>query len=277
MSSIRLIAFDLDQTALNMKKEVTPETLRALTAAARAGIVLVPATGRFASAIPEVIRRISRYAITVNGAQVCDMQAQRALSKNEIPWEEAAAIMETLDGLGLQYDCYQNNWGYITRQYFEEIPTYYSDPGYLMLLRTLRTPVPELKAFLRDKKEPVQKLLIYTHTPQERLTLLERLPGLFPNYRITSSMPQVMELNAMGAHKGAGLCQLAKALQIPIAQTMAVGDGLNDKTMLEAAGVAVAMANSDPPVLAVADYITEHCDDDGFAHAVWRAMDGTYK
>ena len=55
MGQIKLVAFDLDGTLFNDKKEVTPETFATLERAAKMGIEIVPATGRFWNAIPEYL------------------------------------------------------------------------------------------------------------------------------------------------------------------------------------------------------------------------------
>lgn len=57
-SPIQLIALDLDGTLLNAKKELTPVCRQALESAADAGILIVPATGRFFDAMPEAVRAL---------------------------------------------------------------------------------------------------------------------------------------------------------------------------------------------------------------------------
>ena len=58
MNQIRLIAFDLDGTLLKDNKELTPRTLDALKKASKAGIYLVPTTGRLYDGVPEEIRTL---------------------------------------------------------------------------------------------------------------------------------------------------------------------------------------------------------------------------
>ena len=86
-SPIELIALDLDGTLLNAKKELTPVCRQALESAADAGILIVPATGRFFDAMPEAVRALPflRYAITINGAQALDIQRARSIYRAEIP------------------------------------------------------------------------------------------------------------------------------------------------------------------------------------------------
>jgi hydroxymethylpyrimidine pyrophosphatase-like HAD family hydrolase len=73
---------------------------------------------------------------------------------------------------------------------------------------------------------------------------------------------------APGASKGAALLALAERLGIPAAETFAIGDGLNDISMLTAAGVSVAMAGAPPSVRAAARFVTTSNDEEGFARAL---------
>jgi Cof subfamily protein (haloacid dehalogenase superfamily) len=73
---------------------------------------------------------------------------------------------------------------------------------------------------------------------------------------------------APGASKGAALLALAERLGIPAAETFAIGDGLNDISMLKAAGVSVAMAGAPPSVRAAARFVTSSNDEEGFARAL---------
>jgi hydroxymethylpyrimidine pyrophosphatase-like HAD family hydrolase len=67
---------------------------------------------------------------------------------------------------------------------------------------------------------------------------------------------------------------LARLLDIPIAQTMAIGDNLNDLELLAGAGIGVAMGNARPEVQAVARYITGSNAEDGVAMAIERHVLG---
>ena len=58
---------------------------------------------------------------------------------------------------------------------------------------------------------------------------------------------------------------MAARLGFDRTQTMAFGDGLNDITLLKAAGTGVAMGNAHPDVKKIADRVTADCDHDGVA------------
>ncbi len=267
---IRLIALDLDGTLLDSKKALSPRNLAALKAAAAQGIEIVPTTGRFFSGMPELVRKLPflRYAITINGAQIYDVARDEVLAREEIPLAQALAVMEYLEPMDLIYDCYVDNWGYITRSFQEKAAEFVPDPHFLRMLRVLRTPVEELKAYLRQRGQDVQKVIVFARSPGLQQRLLRELPRVFPNLLTTSSVPQNLEINGPRADKGYALTTLARHLGIPIEATMAIGDGLNDAAMLRAAGLGVAMENAHPDILALADARTGHCDRDGVAQAL---------
>jgi hydroxymethylpyrimidine pyrophosphatase-like HAD family hydrolase len=70
------------------------------------------------------------------------------------------------------------------------------------------------------------------------------------------------------ASKGSAMLTLAERRRIAASETFAIGDGLNDISMLMAAGVSVAMAGAPPTVRAAAQFVTSSNDEEGFARAL---------
>lgn len=267
---IRLIALDLDGTLLNTQKQLSEENRAALTRAARAGIHIVPTTGRFFDGMPDTVRALPfiRYAITINGAEVADRRTGEELYKADIPLERALELMRYLDTLPVIYDCYQDNAGWISEHLKARIDSTVKDPHFRKMLHELRKPVPELKAFVTERGRDIQKIQFFIPTPELRQELLETLPKMYPDLAVSSSVSENIEVNAAGATKGKALLGLAERLGIPREGTMAFGDGLNDLSMLEAAGVGVAMENACAEAKAAADYITLSNNDHGVAYAI---------
>lgn len=268
--SIKLLCFDLDGTFLDDRKNIPPENIRALEEAAARGVYIVPATGRIYTGLPEALRRPSymRWYITVNGAYVYDAVEDRTAVRAEIPLDLALRFYEYADTLNVLYDCYQDNWGYMTADMLKIAAKTIPDPGIRKLIVELRTPVPELKEYLREKGEPLQKLQLYFEDMDLRARELKELPGRFPELSISSSVPFNMEINAKAATKGQAMLALCKILGIRPEESMALGDGTNDLDMIRNAGVGVAMANADPALLNAADYVTGTNNACGFAKAV---------
>lgn len=272
MPDIRLIALDLDGTLLNSDKQLTQQNAQALACAAARGIEIVPTTGRFFSGMPEIIRSLPylHYAITINGAAVYDVRQDADIARAEIPLPLAVEIMRYLDTLPVIYDCYMNNWGWMTRAMQLRADAFAPDEHYLRMIRNLRTPVDDLKSYLLETGRDVQKIQLFLTDPALRLTLLRQLGGQFEGLCVSSSVPNNIEINSTDANKGEALRKLAAHLGLDISQTMAIGDGLNDLSMLRAAGIGVAMENACPEVKQAADYVTGSCDESGVAAAIRR-------
>lgn len=269
-NTIKLIALDLDGTLLNSRKELTPRTLRALERAAERGIEIVPSTGRFFKAMPEVIRQLPfiHYAITINGAQVYDIRKECPVAQAGIPYQQAVEIMSYLDTLPVIYDCYMNDWGWMTRSMQERAADFAPDEHYLKMLREVRSPVEDLKAYVLEQKTEVQKVQFFTWDMALREELLAHMDERFENIIVASSIQNNVEINNKDAHKGVALQRLAEYLNIPMEETMAFGDGLNDFSMLQTAGLGVAMANGHPTVKAAAKAVTLSCDEEGVAAGI---------
>ena len=269
---VRLIALDLDGTLLNSRKELPPEEYSALAEAAAAGIEIVPTTGRFFGGMPQAVRDLPflHYAITVNGAQVYDIRQDRAIARAEIPWQRAVEIMSWLDELPVIYDCFMDNWGWMSRSMWEKAADFAPDEHYLKMIRELRRPVDELKAFLTERKHDVQKVQFFCRDMALRQRLLREMPQQLPDIAVSSAISNNVELNCRDAHKGAALHALADYLGLPMEAIMAFGDGSNDVSMLRAAGIGVAMGNACDEARSAADQVTADCDHHGVAQGIRR-------
>ena len=269
---IRILSFDLDGTFLDDNKGIPPENLRALEAAAERGVWIVPATGRIVAGLPDVLRTLPfmRYYITANGSYVYDLREDRAVARAEIPHARALEFYRFADGIDALYDCYQDNWGYMTEWMYHEALRVIPNAGVRELIVKLRTPVPELKEYLAAKGADLQKLQLFFTDMDLRQRMIEELPGRFPDLAFSTSMPFNIEINARTATKGNALLALCRHLGLEPAQALALGDGTNDSDMLRSAGIGVAMENADEAVKAAADYVTGNNNDAGFARAVRR-------
>ena len=272
---IRIVALDLDGTLLDSQKRLSERNRASLARVAAQGVHVVPTTGRFFGMMPPAVRDLPfvRYAITINGAQVYDRATDETIVREEIPLDLALGIMETLDRYDVVYDCYRQSWGWMTAAQQAKAADYATDAHYLKMVREFRRPVPELKAHLRETaaEGDVQKIMLFaTNRDREAaadcLGRLAREVGVaFPSVKVTSSTWNNLEINIASAHKGRALQRFAEHLGLSLANCMAFGDGMNDFTMVEAAGCGVAMENAVPEVKRVAKLIAPANDADGVA------------
>ena len=269
MGKIKLIAFDLDDTVLNTQKKLTPETLRVLYRAAELGIEIVPSTGRFWGAVTDEIKNLPfvRYAVTLNGAAIFDVKSQKTIARFEIPSERAETMARVFDELPVIYDSIIDGQGYMNREFHERVKDITIGEWQYKIIYGLRKPVDDLHEII-NQSSGVQKMQIYTKDRDLRANLLAALPVVFPNSLFTSSVPNNIEINALKANKGDGLRFVVSHLGIEMSEAMAFGDGLNDISMIKAAGIGVAMGNAVREVKDVADHVTGTCDEDGVAEGI---------
>ena len=274
-SLIRIVALDLDGTLLDSEKRLSETNRDALARAAAKGVLIVPTTGRFFGMMPPAVRDLPfvRYAITINGAQVYDRETDTAIVRDEIPLDMALGVMEVLDRYDVIYDCYRQNWGWMTAALQDKAADYATNEHYLKMVREFRKPVPELKAHLRETAADgdVQKIMLFASNREQSTAidclrkLSDEIASKFPDIKVTASTWNNLELNIKTAHKGNALKRFAEHLGFGLENCMAFGDGMNDFTMVEAAGLGIAMANAEPEVKRVAKWIAPSNDEDGVA------------
>jgi Cof subfamily protein (haloacid dehalogenase superfamily) len=92
---------------------------------------------------------------------------------------------------------------------------------------------------------------------------------------VVRSQPYYLDITHPLANKGAALSEMAKLLDVPLAEIAVIGDGSNDVAMFERGGLSIAMGNASPEVQRAADFVTDSNRDDGFANAIERLILGT--
>lgn len=93
----------------------------------------------------------------------------------------------------------------------------------------------------------------------------KRLAGTLDAFR---SEPYFLEVVPCGVNKANTLGVLLEHLGVTREEVIAVGDGVCDVTMLQLAGMGVAMGHSQDSVKVCADYVTASNEEDGVALAV---------
>ncbi|MBQ7895484.1 MAG: Cof-type HAD-IIB family hydrolase [Oscillospiraceae bacterium] len=265
----RLIAFDMDGTVLDNKKQMPEACAEALFAAADRGCYIVPATGRMYSGLPKQLNdsRV-RYCILINGALVFDAKEEKILYEANINAEKGAGFCRWLDSLPVLYDCYIDNEGFMQADMYDRAEPYFeSSRNMYRYVMNTRTKVDCLADFMEKGQRPVQKMQIYFCPHQEALRqeLMVKIPELYPEFTATSSLPNNIEINSCKAGKDTGLKALCHALSLSMEETIAFGDGSNDLEIIKAAGLGVAMSNAEEHVKAAADAIAKSNNEAGLA------------
>ncbi|MBQ3556851.1 MAG: HAD family phosphatase [Oscillospiraceae bacterium] len=268
--SVGLVLLDLDGTMLTGDKRISPATYAALERAAAMGVQIVPCTGRFYGGIPQVVRDLPfvRYFITVNGGNVWDRQEDKVLYQAEIPVERGLKLFDAMDQLPVIYDCFVDGAAWMARANYERIDAFISVPKDNEMVKTLRTPVEDLRQFVRQTGKSLQKTQMFFADIDLRNAMLPRIRAQHADLLVSTSLVNNIEFTVPSASKGEALRFLAAHLGVAVADTMAFGDMDNDRSMIEAAGIGVAMGNAEPCLKEIADCITDTNNADGVAKAL---------
>lgn len=269
MNKIKMIGLDLDGTLLTDKKKITDRTMKVLRKAIDRGIVVLVATGRPLTGIPEEIRKFPgmRYALTSNGAKVMDVWENRVMEEHLLSAELGGKALE----IGGKYDTlqeiYYDGVSYAPADKRELIPRYHKNPNMWEYMRKTRVWKHDILQMVRGSSRGLDKIQILFADMEDRAKAWQELSEV-KGLELVGSLGYNIEINAAGVNKGSGLVSLGKLLGIKREEIMACGDGDNDTIMLKEVGLGVAMANAEEAVKKAADYITLSNEEDGVAEAI---------
>jgi len=257
---IRLIATDLDNTLLDKDGKVPPETVAALAEAEKKGVVVTVATGRsFASArgVAEMIGG-NGLAICYNGSQIRRLADGAVLYSGCVDKDVQQAIIEFVHERGLYLQMYDNDEIVVETLRLDK----HNDPDLHFASHR------EVGDFLQEPLFDTPKMMIAAN-PAEVPVLQAELEEMFAG-RIfcAQSEPHLIEIMPAAVNKGTALAALCQEFGIRREEVMALGDNTNDMHLLQAAGLAVAVANAVPRLQEYADYVCKGERSEGFREAI---------
>jgi len=260
----KILALDLDGTLTNSKKEITPHTLEVLIQAQQKGLRLVLASGRPLEGIIHLAEQLrlkdyGGYIMAYNGGIIIDCATGEHIKEEMLD----TSVYQHLYEVGNTEDF--TIFSYLDHCVAcEDIENEYV----CYAARLNRMGLRKLNNFLKEINFPEPKCLITGN--EEKLALLEQeltkyYEGKMSIYR---SEPFFLEILPLGIDKAKCLEFLLNYLGLKKEELMVCGDGYNDLSMIEYAGLGVAMSNAQQVVKEAADYITLSNEEDGVAAAV---------
>lgn len=262
----KLLVLDLDGTLTNSKKEISLRNRETLLQAQKQGIKLVLASGRPTYGIAPLadeleMDKFGGYILSYNGGEIIDWKSKGMLFAKLLPDQVVPQL----------YECAAKHQVAILTYDKECIVTETPDDPYVKKEAFLnKMQIRPSQHFLDDITLPLPKCLIVGEP--ERLIPIESelsvlLQGQISVYR---SEPFFLELVPQGIDKAQSLAVLLDTLGVSREEMMAIGDGYNDLSMIQFAGMGIAMGNAQKPVKKAARWITLSNDEDGVAVAVER-------
>lgn len=269
MSQIRLIAIDIDDTLVDDQRAIVPANASAIQDAMAAGVYVTLATGRMFASMEPYARELGLHPTTqlvaYNGALVRNLQGEQFLH-HPVPKPIVIELAELARKNEATLNIYLDDRLYVDK--INDAVAHYTE-----IAGIEANPVGDLVAFaqerLPDDGGSTKALMIFD--PVEAEIWESRLQGTHGDQlEIMRSKPDFLELTAAGASKGEALRQLAASLGIKREEIMAIGDSYNDISMLEYAGLGVAVENAPELVRTVADTSVASNTAAGVAEAVQR-------
>lgn len=261
----QVLVLDLDGTLTNSKKEITAPTKQALLEIQEAGKTVVLASGRPINGVVPLAKELKMnefggYMLSFNGARITRCSDNEIIYNRTIPQNVIRPIWEyikTFPDLDLiSYTDTEILSGIHSNKYVEKESA---------INNMSVVPVDNFPDFLNF---PVNKLLS-AGTPETLEKLIEPLKqkyhGLLSIYR---SEPYFLEIMPRNIDKAQSLNKLLNSIGLTADQMICCGDGYNDLSMIEYAGLGVAMENAQPIIKENADFITRSNDEDGILHVI---------
>ena len=256
---VKLFATDLDGTLHDGKHILSDENREALLRLAAKGIVLVAATGRSRSSIPETITGLEsiKYLITANGARVHLNATDEIISEQFLAFEALEYVRPFFDDREVLCEVFWDGTPHVEESRYKDareygVPRWFSDYFFKS-----RKPIKDFVSAVYENAEKIENInfVFGNDIVQERVLFF--LKARTELYELTSSFPFNYEIGGVGVSKGAALDFIATREGVSKEEIIAFGDNDNDAAMIAYAGIGVAVANATPRALASADFVTE--------------------
>jgi hypothetical protein len=257
------VAIDLDGTLLNDSKQVSQQTVDALSCLGPRGVKVVIASARPPRGVRHIYQqlKLDTWQINYNGALIWDEAEREAVFHRPMSGKLARALIEAARARSPSV--------VVTCEILDRWYTDRADQPYTT--ETGRLFKPDVVAPLDEIcQHPVTKLVLLAD-PRIVTELESTLPVTHKGRAvIVRTDPQLIQIMDRRVSKAAALELVAAQYNVPLQQVMAIGDAPNDVGMLQLAGVAVAMDNAYDIVKQIAHWVAPSNNDHGVYAALRR-------
>ena len=259
-----LVASDYDDSLCPKGYVVSDFTRKIIKKFTDRGGHFVIITGRMNHSIYPIAKDLGLQGeiVSCQGAVIRDMKTNELIRNKKIPHDVAVRYLQFAESMNLIPQIYVDDCLYTVMEN-EKIKNYskFCKVNFDYIKG-------KLSDYVVDNIGDVDMIYLWTdeEEQQENIQILKN--HFAGKLDITSSTAHNIEAVVRGASKSEALKTLAKHYNIPIEKTMAFGDSLNDKSMVQAAGMGVAMSNAKDGLKDVADYVCESSIDDGVAKTI---------
>lgn len=264
----RMLFLDLDGTLLDDRKQITPGNRKALEDALERGHGVIITTGRPLKSAMDQARKLGLdkpgcLLIAYNGAVIYDWEKQEQIFARTLEIPTVLEVFDYVNQLGVHIQTY-DTWDVLVEKRCDDAAVRRYCDMIIMNYRVIEDVHTDLveepvKCLVIDYEDRTGPLAVEKWLKEE---MADKVDCFF-------SCDQYLEVVPRGMSKGEAVKMLCRMMDVPIENAVAVGDAANDLSMIEMAGIGVAMANGTAEVKAVAQYITQRDNNhDGIAEVV---------
>lgn len=262
----KLLVLDIDGTLTNSQKKITDVTLNALLDLQERGVKVVLASGRPTPGVLPLAKQLKleqygSFILSYNGARVMNCQTGEVIYQNVISHKDIPVLYDA---------AVKHNVGIITYEEEGVISGRGSDSFIELEARINNIPIKCVDDFPNYVTFDVNKCLMTGEGDYLAKVEQEMKKEFGKRFSIYRSEPFFLEIMPQNIDKAFSLNKLLQHLNISKEEMICCGDGFNDMSMIQFAGLGVAMANAQEPVREIADYITLSNDEDGIVHVIDR-------
>ena len=283
----KLVTVDLDGTLLNSYGEVTENTKEKIKKTQEKGVEIMIASGRPIDSIKTIAEEINskKYFIAGNGAIIYDIQKEKIIYEQYIPRPKIIEIAKICEENNISYNIYTEK-NIITQDLKYNVLYYYKEN--LKKDANKITSIIKVDSILEYvKNEPNIKCLKITVCDENqtifksivrRLRAIENIDVMDVSHMSRKVFKQgtedieigyfYTEISSTQVNKWQAIKYLLPILQIKPEEVIGIGDNINDKEMIENAGLGVCMGQSTPVIKEISDEITDSNTEEGVANVL---------
>ena len=283
----KLVTVDLDGTLLNSYGEVTENTKEKIKKTQEKGVEIMIASGRPIDSIKTIAEEINskKYFIAGNGAIIYDIQKEKIIYEKYIPRQKIIEIAKICEENNISYNIYTEK-NIITQDLKYNVLYYYKEN--LKKDANKITSIIKVDSILEYvKNEPNIKCLKITVCDENqtifksivrRLRAIENIDVMDVSHMSRKVFKQgtedieigyfYTEISSTQVNKWQAIKYLLPILQLKPEEVIGIGDNINDKEMIENAGLGVCMGQSTPVIKEISDEITDSNTEEGVANVL---------
>ncbi len=261
-----LIVSDFDGTLIDDRQQIPQHVKAAIYEYVASGGIFAVCTGRMLRSILPQVRTLGLKGLVIayQGTVIADIESGKLIKNGGIDYKDIAEICKNIEELGQAVNVYHGE------ELYTDIP---KDNKYLQEYERIVgidaiSVDGRLSDYVLKHKLFCQKVASLVHE-RDRQNLYEQLKKrLGDRFDVTCSAKVLVEVSPIGDNKGEAVKFLANHYNIPISKTVAVGDNLNDMSMILAAGMGCAVCNGEEELKQAADFVSISNNDGAVAQII---------